>query len=98
VLDAQFQLHGAGVVIGNPVAAENQLDPALHERVLEAGLAAVRERSIMGKAITPFLLEFFRTETGGASLRVNLNLVRANTRLATHIAAALVGDNPGRHG
>ncbi len=83
------QIHDGGVVIGNPVAREDQLDPELHWRVLDAGLAAVRERGIRGKAITPFLLDYFRVQTGGASMQVNLNLVRANARLATQIAAAL---------
>ena len=83
------QLHKASVVIGNPLAPEDQLDPDLHWRVLEEGLTAVREQHIRGKAITPFLLDFFRVHTGGASVQVNLRLVRANARLATQIAGAL---------
>lgn len=83
------QMHDGGVVIANPVSPDSQLDPDLHWRVLDAGLAAVREQHIRGKAITPFLLDYFRVHTGGASLQVNLNLVRANVRLATEIAAAL---------
>jgi pseudouridylate synthase len=87
VLDARF--HDAAVVIANPVAVEDQIDPELHQRVLDAGLRAVAEHRVRGKAITPFLLEFFHEHTGGASLRINLNLVRANARLAAHIAAGL---------
>ena len=83
------QLHDAAVVIANPIALSDQLDPDLHTRVLNDGLAAVREQGIRGKAITPFLLDYFRVHTGGASLQVNLSLVRANARLATQIAAAL---------
>jgi pseudouridine-5'-phosphate glycosidase len=85
----QSQLHDAGVIVANPVAAEDQLDPDLHWRVLDEGLAALREQAIRGKAITPFLLDFFRTRTGGVSVEVNLKLVRANARLAAQIAAAL---------
>src|SRR5947209_4636812 len=65
------QLIDAGVVIANPVRPEDQLDPDLHARVLAEGLAAIREQRIRGKAITPFLLDFFRTHTAGASLEVN---------------------------
>ena len=83
------QVYDGGVIIANPVAPEVQLDPDLHWRVLDGGLAAVRERGIRGKAITPFLLEYFREQTGGASLQVNMNLVRANARLAAQIAASL---------
>ena len=50
---------------------------------------AVREQGIRGKAITPFLLDYFRVHTGGASVQVNVSLVRNNTRLAAQIAAAL---------
>jgi len=83
------QLHEGGVVIGNPVAVEEQLDPDLHWRVLNEGLNAVREQGIRGKAITPFLLDYFRVHTGGASVTVNVNLVRNNARLAAQIASAL---------
>jgi pseudouridine-5'-phosphate glycosidase len=83
------QIREAGVVIGNPVATADQLDPDVHRRVLEAGLGAVRDQGIRGKAVSPFLLDFFRVHTDGASVQVNLNLLRANARLATQIAAAL---------
>jgi|SRR5207244_3158003 len=83
------QVHDAGVVIANPVPPSDQLDPELHWRVLNDGLTAVRDQRIRGKAITPFLLEYLRVHTGGASLQVNLTLVKANARLATQIAAAL---------
>jgi pseudouridine-5'-phosphate glycosidase len=83
------RLNDAGVVIANPVALEAQLDPALHARVLDDGLSAVQRQGIRGKATTPFLLEYFHRHTAGASLQVNLDLVRANARLATQIAAAL---------
>jgi pseudouridine-5'-phosphate glycosidase len=83
------QLVDSAVIIANPVTAEDQLDPDVHQRVLEAGLAALRNQGIHGKAITPFLLEFIRLNTSGASLDVNLKLVRSNARLAAQIAAAL---------
>jgi pseudouridine-5'-phosphate glycosidase len=83
------QLHDGGVVIANPIAPEDQLDPDMHWRVLNDGLWAAGEQHIAGKAITPFLLDYFRVHTGGASLRVNQTLVRNNARLATQIAAAL---------
>jgi pseudouridine-5'-phosphate glycosidase len=83
------QLYDGAVIIANPVPVEAQLDPVLHAQVLGDGLAEIQQLGIRGKAITPFLLDYFRVHTGGASLEVNLNLVRANARLATQIAAAL---------
>lgn len=88
VLNNGFQ--DGAVIIANPLPAEDQLDPDLHDRVLEAGLRALMEHGIRGKAITPFLLDFFGVHTAGASVAVNLNLVRANTRVASHIAKALL--------
>ena len=83
------QLNDGAVIIANPVSPDDQLDPDLHGRILDEGLAAVREQGVRGKAITPFLLDYFRVHTGGASLDVNLKLVRANVRLATQVAKTL---------
>ena len=41
-----------------------------------------------GKDVTPFLLDFFHRETGGASLEANVRIVLRNARLAAQIAAA----------
>jgi pseudouridylate synthase len=76
------------VVVANPLPVEEQLDPATHDRVLDAGLAAAADAGIGGKEVTPFLLDFFHRETGGASLDANVRLVVRNARLAAEIAAA----------
>jgi pseudouridine-5'-phosphate glycosidase len=76
------------LVVANPLPVEEQLDPGLHDRVVEAGLAAAAEAEISGKEVTPFLLDFFHRETGGASLDANVRLVLRNARLAAEIAAA----------
>jgi pseudouridylate synthase len=74
------------VVVANPL--DEQLDPALHARVLNEGLQAAAERGIAGRDVTPFLLERFHTHTGGESLRANVRLVLRNAALAAEIAAA----------
>ena len=76
------------LVVANPLPVEEQLDPAMHDGVLGAGLAAAAEAGISGKEVTPFLLDFFHRETGGASLDANVRLVLRNARLAAEIAAA----------
>jgi pseudouridine-5'-phosphate glycosidase len=78
-----------GLVIANPIPPEEQLDPALHGRVLADGLAALERGGIQGKAVTPFLLDYFVKATGGESLRVNTTIIRNNARLAARIAVAL---------
>jgi pseudouridylate synthase len=77
------------VVVANPLPVDEQLDPALHDRVLEAGLAAAGREGVGGKDVTPFLLDFVHNETGGASLEANVRLVMRNAALAGRIAAAM---------
>ncbi|MGN6088574.1 MAG: pseudouridine-5'-phosphate glycosidase [Actinomycetales bacterium] len=77
-----------GLVIANPVDEDRQLDRDLHDQVLAAALTRMRERGIRGKDVTPFLLSEFHEQTHGASLRVNIDLVLSNARLAGEIAVA----------
>jgi pseudouridine-5'-phosphate glycosidase len=78
-----------GVVVVNPVLAADELDRALHDDVLHAGLAAADAADVHGKDVTPFLLDYFHTATQGRSLEVNVALVRSNAVLAGQIAGAL---------
>jgi len=90
VVRARAALGGeAAIVVANPLPAGEQLDPALHDRVLEAALAAAARAGATGKAATPFLLDFFHRETAGASLAVNVRIVLRNAELAARIAAAV---------
>lgn len=76
-----------GMVLANPIAAEDELDEGLHDRVLADGLAAADAAGVTGKDVTPFLLDWFHRETQGASLAANVALVLANARLAGEVAA-----------
>ncbi len=85
---ARLALEGSALVLANPVAEADQLDPVLHDRVLLEALAAAETEGIRGRDVTPFLLGRFHEHTGGASLEVNVRLVLANARLAARIAVA----------
>jgi pseudouridine-5'-phosphate glycosidase len=78
-----------GLVVANPLPREEQLDPVLHDRVLGEALAELEARQVRGKAVTPFLLDFFHSHTAGESLRANVRLILRNARLAGQIAAEL---------
>ena len=80
---------GTGMVLAQPVPAADELDAALHDRLLEEGLALVAARGVTGKDVTPVLLEHFHAASGGASLTTNVALVRANAELAATVAVAL---------
>jgi len=76
------------IVVANPLPADQQVDPELHDRVLTDALAAAAAEGIRGGATTPFLLDRFHRETGGATLEANVALVRRNAALAARIARA----------
>ena len=77
-----------GLVLANPIAADDDLDQELHDTVLASGLAAAEQAGVRGKDVTPFLLDWFHRETHGASLTANVALVRSNATLAGEVAAA----------
>ena len=83
---AELGTSAYGMLVANPIPIAAQLDPALHERVLGAALAAADDAGVHGKDVTPFLLDFFHRETHGASLLANVTLVQGNARLAAEIA------------
>lgn len=78
-----------GLVLANPIDPSDELDRALHDRVLAGGLGAASAAGVSGKDVTPFLLDWFHRETGGASLSANIALVLGNARLAAEVAAAV---------
>ncbi|HTU94603.1 MAG TPA: pseudouridine-5'-phosphate glycosidase [Solirubrobacteraceae bacterium] len=77
-----------GILVANPLPVTAQLDPELHDRLLAAALAAAEAGSVRGKDVTPFLLEYIHEHTAGASVAVNLDIVRGNCRLGADIARA----------
>jgi pseudouridine-5'-phosphate glycosidase len=84
----ELGLDAGALVVANPLPPGEQLEPALHDRVLREGLAAAARDGVTGHAVTPFLLSWFHRETAGASLQANVRLVRRNAALAAQIAVA----------
>jgi pseudouridine-5'-phosphate glycosidase len=76
----------SALIVANPVL--NQMDRALHESVLTSGLALASTNNIVGKDVTPFLLEHFHSHSNGESLRVNIEIIKSNASLAADIAVA----------
>jgi pseudouridine-5'-phosphate glycosidase len=75
-----------GLVVANPVAQE--MDRARHDAILKSGLEGAEKAGIHGKYVTPFLLEHFHTASQGESLKVNIDIIKANSALAADIAVA----------
>ena len=79
--------NNSALIVANPVG--NQMDKALHDQILFDGLAKAKTAGIIGKAVTPFLLEYFHSNSKGESLRVNVEIIKANAALAAQVAVAL---------
>jgi pseudouridylate synthase len=91
VFAARRELAPGAVVVANPLPADEQLDPALHDRVIAGALAAAEEAGVRGKDVTPFVLDHLHRASEGATLAVNVRLVLRNAELAGRIAAVLAG-------
>jgi pseudouridine-5'-phosphate glycosidase len=81
----------SALVVANPLPVSEQLDPDLHDQVLEEGLRLAAARNVTGKDVTPFLLDHFHRATHGASLIVNEQIIVRNAELAARIAVADAG-------
>ena len=77
-----------GMVVASPT--QNPMARELHDKLLLEGLQAAEDNHVSGKEVTPFLLEYFHSNSNGESLRVNEEIIRANASLAAQIALANV--------
>jgi pseudouridine-5'-phosphate glycosidase len=75
------------LVVANPVAKE--MDKARHDEILKSGLEKAEKQGVVGKNVTPFLLEHFHTTSKGESLAINTEIIKANCLLGAQIAVAL---------
>jgi pseudouridine-5'-phosphate glycosidase len=82
------------LVLANPLPADEQLDPAVHDRVLAAGLAGLERDGVTGQDVTPYLLAHFHDATAGATLDVNVRIILRNADLAARVAVAAAGPPP----
>ncbi len=81
-----LQTNHAALIVANPVIKE--MNRARHDEILASGLARAKKEGIIGKAVTPFLLEHFHATSEGESLRVNVDIIKSNSALAADIAVA----------
>mgnify|MGYP000621796661 FL=1 len=82
----QLKTDNCALIVANPV--ETEMARTTHDQLLKAGLESAAAKNITGKAVTPFLLDFFHNASNGESLRVNIEIIKSNAKLAAQIAAA----------
>ncbi len=84
----KFGDHG-GVLVTNPVPAENEIPSDEMQVFIDASIQAANDQNITGKAVTPFVLQDIFERTKGRSLATNIALVKNNAKLAAKIACGL---------
>ncbi|MPM70153.1 Pseudouridine-5'-phosphate glycosidase [bioreactor metagenome] len=82
-----------GMVIGNPIPTEFEMDYDTITNAIETALKEAEENNIAGKKVTPFLLDKVKTITAGKSLESNIELVYNNAKIAAQIAKDLADIN-----
>ncbi|GJQ30925.1 MAG: pseudouridine-5'-phosphate glycosidase [Phycisphaerae bacterium] len=83
---AELARTGRGIVVANPIPPEHEIAEADWNRWLAEANVGLKSD---GRDATPALLARLHMVSGGATLRANLALVRANADLAARLAAHL---------
>lgn len=78
-----------GMVIGNPIPENFEMDYDTINNAIETALKEADENNVTGKKVTPFLLDKVKTITAGKSLEANIELVYNNAKVAAQIAKDL---------
>ena len=78
-----------GMLIGNPVPEEYAMDFDMMSAVIDRAMAEAEVAGVKGKNITPFLLANIVEQTGGDSLKTNMQLAFNNACAAAKIAVEL---------
>jgi pseudouridylate synthase len=97
---AELARTGRGVLVCNPIAREDELDRGEFEGWLREAEGRARTRhhrlraddgggTATGGAVTPRVLAALHEVSGGATLRANVALVKANAALAARLCAAM---------
>jgi pseudouridine-5'-phosphate glycosidase len=72
-----------------PVPAEAEVPAHVVEGALAAAIEEAERGGVAGRDLTPFLLKRLAEQSGGATLRANVALLKQNARVAAEIAVAL---------
>lgn len=75
-----------GILISNPIPAENSIDKEYINKYIDAAILKANELNIQGKELTPFLLKTITDATNGKSLNANIALIYNNAKIGSEIA------------
>lgn len=90
LLKTHWQLDtSSGVLITNPIPAESAIPSERIEPVIAHAVQKAQQKNIVGKAITPYLLNEIAELTQGESLKANIALIKNNVKLGARLAYAI---------
>lgn len=72
--------------VANPISESDQCEFEVVQQAIDDALKEKEEKNILGRDITPFILQRVNELTKGKSLAANIKLVRSNARLASRLA------------
>lgn len=78
-----------GVLVCHPIPEKDELDETTWAGWLREAETRAASAGVTGRAVTPAVLGALHAISGGATLRANLALVRANADLAARLSARL---------
>ena len=87
LLTAKWNMGLSGsVLIANPVPEEFEIAATEMEVHIQQALNAAKEKNIIGKNVTPFLLQYIAEHTKGESLEANIALIKHNAKVGAEVA------------
>ncbi|GBM66834.1 Pseudouridine-5'-phosphate glycosidase [Araneus ventricosus] len=89
-VDSRNQLRlESGILLAVPIPGEYHKQGLKTESVIEEALKEAREKNILGRDVTPFVLKRVQELSDGAALEANIGLLLNNARVGSQIAVAL---------
>ena len=79
----------SGMVIGVPIPEQEEAEAGLVQKATEQALAECSAQGVLGRDVTPFLLQRVNELTQGHSLTSNIALVKNNCKVGSEIAVEL---------
>jgi pseudouridine-5'-phosphate glycosidase len=89
VCQTRWRLGQGGVLVCNPIPAEDAVPDGELDQAIEAALVRASAAGITGKRLTPFLLAELARATAGRSVTANRALARNNAEVAAQLAVAI---------
>lgn len=78
-----------GLLVANPIPEEDEIPSEVINPIIEDAIEDAKQKNILAKDVTPFLLQNIFDRTNGLSLKANIALVRNNAKFACDIAKTL---------